>query len=118
MGETDRVIAEIVSERQRQITKEGWAPRHDDEHTDGSLAAAAACYAYTSSLDLNLRAHHGKVDPVDAANTVKFMWPVGWDWWWWKPSTRRRNLIKAAALIVAEIERLDRAQKHEEPNGG
>lgn len=28
---------------------------------------------------------------------------------WWKPGAPRRMLIKAAALIVAEIERLDRA---------
>lgn len=27
---------------------------------------------------------------------------------WWKPKDRRRNLVKAGALIVAEIERLDR----------
>ena len=32
-------------------------------------------------------------------------------WWskdWWKPKDKRRDLIRAAALIVAEIERLDR----------
>jgi len=28
---------------------------------------------------------------------------------WWKPKDRRRDLIRAAALIVAEIERLDHA---------
>ena len=35
------------------------------------------------------------------------MWP--WTSEWWKPSTRRRMLVKAAALILSEIERLDRA---------
>jgi hypothetical protein len=28
---------------------------------------------------------------------------------WWKPTNRRRDLVKAGALILAEIERLDRA---------
>jgi hypothetical protein len=35
------------------------------------------------------------------------IWP--WDRKWWKPTDRRRDLVKAAALILAEIERLDRA---------
>jgi hypothetical protein len=34
-------------------------------------------------------------------------WP--WSLHWWKPKSPRRDLIRAAALIVAEIERLDRA---------
>ena len=33
---------------------------------------------------------------------------VTWDSEWWKPKDRRRDLIRAGALIVAEIERLDR----------
>lgn len=33
---------------------------------------------------------------------------------WWKPTNRRRDLVKAAALILAEIERLDRKDT---PNG-
>lgn len=35
------------------------------------------------------------------------VWP--WDWAWWKPKNPRRDLVRAAALIIAEIERLDRA---------
>ncbi len=35
----------ITAERKRQIEKEGWTPEHDAEHTDGSLALAAVCYA-------------------------------------------------------------------------
>ncbi len=35
----------IAAERQRQMTAEGWTHEHDDEHDDGSLATAAACYA-------------------------------------------------------------------------
>jgi hypothetical protein len=37
--------------------------------------------------------------------------PARWPWSqdWWKPTNPRRDLVKAGALIAAEIERLDRA---------
>lgn len=85
---------DVLAERQRQIKNEGWTRAHDDEHVDGSLAAAAACYAVVS-----VPSRRGEV-PVS-------LWPRSW----WKPSNARRNLVKAAALILAELERLDRAAK-------
>lgn len=84
---SERVAAELVAERRRQIEAEGWTPYHDDEHGNGELARAAACYAL------------GKI--------LNGYWP--WSPRWWKPKDRRRDLIRAGALIVAEIERLDRA---------
>lgn len=85
---------DVLAERNRQITAEGWTPAHDDEHTFGSLASAAGCYAmYTLAYPAG--------DPHPN-------WP--WDRAWWKPSQdNRRNLVKAGALILAEVERLDRA---------
>ena len=88
----------MLAERQRQIKKEGWTRAHDDEHADGSLAAAAACYAIVS-----VPSRRGEV-PVA-------LWPRSWAPSWWKPSNPRRNLVKAAALILAELERIDRAAK-------
>jgi hypothetical protein len=38
---------------------------------------------------------------------LKNFWP--WSIDWCKPGDRRQNLVKAGALIIAEIERLDRA---------
>ena len=37
--------------------------------------------------------------------------PSYWPWApsWWKPRDKRSNLIRAGALILADIERLDRA---------
>lgn len=84
--------ADVLAERQRQVSVEGWTPEHDDQHAHRELATAAACYALHAS---------GRT----AADV--FLWP--WDHSWWKPTTPRRNLVKAAALILAEIERLDRA---------
>ena len=84
--------SDVLAERQRQISMEGWTPEGDDHYTYAELSIAAQCYA----------AHHGVM-----GSGVPVQWP--WDDEWWKPSDRRRNLIKAGALIIAEIERLDRA---------
>jgi len=92
---------DVLAERVRQITHKGWTPEHDDEHNAGEMAQAAACYAYpyiTAIVGLNA-------------------WP--WTIEWFKPGDPRRNLVKAGALILAEIERIDRtaAPAHGE-NGG
>lgn len=81
----------VLAERARQINAEGWTPEHDDQYSNGELAVAAGCYA--------------------PYNTQASMCPAEWPWdsSWWKPTTRRRALEKAGALILAEIERLDRA---------
>lgn len=87
-------IEDIAAERKRQIEAEGWTVAHDDEHDEGQLTRAAACYAM------------GRTRFGDAYGPEN-LWP--WDNEWWKPGSYRRNLVKAGALIVAEIERLDRA---------
>lgn len=92
-------LGQIQAERRRQIDDERWTPAHDDEHGDGALAAAAACYAIKASQPPhNLRFSIGYPPPY---------WP-GWATKWWKPQDRRRDLVRAGALIVAEIERLHR----------
>lgn len=91
---------DVLSERRRQVSAEGWTPTHDDMHSDGSLAAVAACYAAVS-----VPSKRGDV-PIE-------LWPKSWAPSWWKPSNQRRNLVKAGALILAEIERLDRLENHD-----
>lgn len=39
------VLSEIGDERARQLAVEGWNEAHDDKHSKGELAQAAACYA-------------------------------------------------------------------------
>lgn len=84
----------IAEERARQISAEGWTPEHDDEHARGELAVAGACYA--------MRAAH-----ADTGHNPPGPWP--WDQSWWKPRDPMRNLVRAGALIAAEIDRLQRA---------
>lgn len=111
------VIEEVAAERQRQIEVEGWSAEHDDKHINNELAHAAACFAVGETIDVSLqRLAHVSCGCRDLAGCYHFgglrqQWVWLWPWAkeWWKPKDRRRDLIRAAALIVAEIERLDRA---------
>lgn len=96
-------IKDIEAERIRQIEKEGWTFERDDGYEEGGLARAAACYALSGSVQPP-RKMSAYMDSV-----VEYVWP--WNTVWWKPTDRRRDLVKAGALIVAEIERLDRTKK-------
>lgn len=104
---------DVLNERHRQITAEGFDTVHDDEHTDGSLAIAAACYASPHRIYVKR----------DYADSVTFLDPWPWDQRWdrrpYEGNTvrsngskgekhRRKLLVKAGALILAEIERIDR----------
>jgi hypothetical protein len=98
-----QAATDVLAERGRQIAEEGWTADHDDEHSNGSIAVAAACYAtaehmreiYGSDIDI-----HG-------------WWPWAAQWWKPSPANPRRELVKAGALILAEIERLDRISKEQ-----
>lgn len=90
-----RALQDIAAERRRQVEVEGWTEAHDDSHADGALAKAAGSYAiFTASGNYGTRWAH----------------PIQWPWspHWFKPKDRRSDLVKAGALVVAEIERLDR----------
>lgn len=108
----------IAAERARQISQEGWTSEHDDDHGDGQMADAAGCYA--------LAPHHraptisaripGNTRLPEQRVRVPARWP--WDAEWWKPcpEDRVRELVKAGALIAAEIDRLNRANIPREPD--
>ena len=96
---TSEILSEIADERARQIGAEGWTPEHDDSHTAGELLRAAVCYAQHPITHPMARQQLGPGKPCD-------LWP--WEPTAWKPKNDRHDLIRATALIVAEIERLDR----------
>ncbi len=98
-----QALLDVAAERRRQIEVEGWTPEHDDAHNAGAMATAAACYALWASAPGAENAYwYDKRE-----KSARELWP--WDRQWWKPSDKRRDLVKAGALILAEIERLDRA---------
>jgi len=92
----------IAAERVRQITEEGWTPGHDDQHDDNEMAWAALCYAAPGPV-FAMRGDSSYEDPV-------YVDPWPWDPQWDKRgrSDRVRELVKAGALIAAEIDRLQR----------
>ncbi len=107
--EVPQAWLDVQAERKRQVEVEGWTPEHDDAHSHGQMAQAAGCYAL----------HAGGIDtdwPGGRQNGSALFWP--WDKDWWKPTTPRRDLVKACALALAEIERLDRAGISQNPQPG
>jgi hypothetical protein len=87
-------VSDIAAERQRQVDAEGWSADRDDGYADAELAKSAAAYTLSAC--------------GFSPDAAREMWPRSWSAHWWKPTTARRDLVKAGALIVAEIERLDR----------
>jgi hypothetical protein len=86
----------VLGERHRQQQEEGWSLEHDDAYRGEELRWAAVCYALY----------------MKQQNPPAF-WP--WPPEWWKPRDRRANLVRAAALLIAEIERIDRDALHPAP---
>jgi hypothetical protein len=103
----------IAAERKRQIKEEGWTAEHDTQHPRGALAKAAICYAAPDRVFELMEDNFG----------YDFRDPWPWDQRWDKRERdkqtdeliphknltldqRIRNLVKAGALIAAEIDKL------------
>lgn len=90
----------IAAERRRQVEVEGWTAEHDAAHRECQLLDAAICYAGMAG-SLLMDQDKGK----EAKGGLLEAWP--WNEQWWKPSDDPvRNLVKAGALIAAEIDRI------------
>lgn len=93
----------ISAERERQIEEEGYVSKNDDIWSRGELAGAAACYAMNGTT-------------LAGDTLLKKVWP--WSDACFKPTpdNRIKELVKAGALIVAEIERLQRLENSSSPD--
>lgn len=113
-GLSPRAIEDVITERRRQVGRKGYDAAHDDAHDDGELALAAACFATPTQLYMH----------ETLANEVRFFDPFPWEQRddsrpydgnviqpnsTLKPVQRRRQLVVATSLLLAEIDRLDRA---------
>jgi hypothetical protein len=87
-AKTDAVLSEIAAERKKQISK-GWTAEHDDRHTAGEIAIIAGYVCQEKRDRWKIVSRHA--------------------------NDRRQQLVIAAALVVAEIERLDRKAEGEQP---
>lgn len=92
-----KVLKDVGVERRRQIAL-GYTPEHDDKDLPGEHALAAVAYAINAAYQ-----RAGKPIP----DTALDIYP--WDQCSFSPDDDPRdNLITAAALLVAEAERIDR----------
>jgi hypothetical protein len=107
------VLQEIGVERARQIHVEGHTREKDNAYAPGLLANAGAAFVWFSGLTDAERAHFFK--PAMDGKQARVLWATLWPWAReaFKPKTRRQELIVGAALIVAEIERMDRMEKRD-----
>jgi hypothetical protein len=81
---------DVFGERRRQVEAYGFTPQEDVDHPPGDLERAAACYAVCWRNPMP--------DPIP-------LWP--WPRRAWAPRSYRENLVRAAALLLAAIERYD-----------
>lgn len=89
--QTLTVLKSIGIERMRQINSEGYSKEHDDEHTDGSIANAAAHYICADE-NINLWTWDKNFDKKEKHD-------------------RDKQLLIGATMAVAEIERRNRLDK-------
>jgi hypothetical protein len=81
----------VIQERRRQIVTEGFDAEHDDTHTNSELARAAVCYAIPTNFY-----------PAGG------LWPFETDCF--KPTEDKKDIVRAIALLLAELERILRAE--------
>lgn len=109
MEKTKTGVELIAEERRRQIEIEGFSAEHDNRYDTGDLAMAGACYALNDHIYPLGQTAENK-NGVHMTIERKALWP--WAKRWWKPAltnkpeARIRELVKAGALIAAEIDRL------------
>jgi hypothetical protein len=98
----------ITEERRRQVKEKGYDDKRDDSQDTGELIQAAQCYLDHVSLNSKV------MDISDSYNNnLKLYrnvnrpenWPPEWTPESWNPDSPIRDLVKAAALIAAEIDR-------------
>lgn len=83
---TMKVLEELRVERKKQLSM-GYTPEHDDAHTHKQMCHAAIAYAM----------------PEEREGRLYWPWPNDI-----QRRDRREDLVKAASILVAEIERMDR----------
>jgi hypothetical protein len=107
--EANAAARDVLAERRRQVDVEGWTAEHDDSHVNDEIAALACFYAMPPGAREWTTKETGYGDTLGEA-----IRPEGWAG---KVGDRRRELVKAAALAIAEIERLDREAARSEGDG-
>lgn len=99
---TNKAGRDVLAERERQIKELQYTPKHDAFYEPGSLARAAGVYA--------LRAFSDNAEAWDGGSVAfENFWP--WREESYNPKSPRENLVRAAALLLAEIDKYDAAKR-------
>ncbi|EHR6913137.1 hypothetical protein KUQ33_000935 [Salmonella enterica] len=93
---------DVIAERQRQITDEGFTPEQDDKYDREELVSAAISYIRLATI------WKDKDPDCYRKSSAPMSWP--WSPEWWKPTNPRRDMIKGIALLIAALERRDRRE--------
>lgn len=112
LGGEPEALGMVAGERARQIHR-GFTADHDDAHTNREIANAALCYlkhyverAWTIDNEMGLSVEPGTYQNAESP----------WEWPWeeeaWNPKGKIEDLTRVAALVVAEIERLERLSEN------
>lgn len=104
----------IAEERKRQIEEEGYNLAYDKKHGNGEMGMAAAAYAVPNSVLINPTVAEDDSTDIVYGSRFTSLWP--WEARDWKPTPKDRikELVKAGALIAAEIDRLQTTQPKED----
>lgn len=98
-------LIRALEERHRQVNEKGFDAANDDAYAPGVLASAAESYA---------RAAYWTQVRTDELPPPPTIWP--WHDTTWKPSADpKRNIEKSIALLIAEYERIVRAEAASKP---
>lgn len=105
MSGLSKAEQDVLAERTRQVTGEGFTAGGDDQYDPGTLASAGTCYGMYAADMLH------PMSQGDGFVALEGQPPLNWPWDanWWKPKDPRDAMVKAAALLIAEIEKMDRA---------
>ncbi len=96
----------VLEERIRQTVKKGYTSEHDDQHKNGRLAVAAACYAVNKMPDVTIsvcRASH-----TECGMQLQDAWPWDREWDKRQKHSRFRSAVISCSLMLAELERMIR----------
>ena len=94
---TGPAVRLVMQERMEQVERHGHTCAHDDQHRHGEIAYAARAYVTASFYD-----EAGDI----AMGQARTQWPFAPHEF--RPGTPIECLVKAAAMLLAEIDRLHR----------
>lgn len=94
----------IAAERRRQIEVEGYTAEHDAQHRPGEFTHAAGAYLYSALQQIDpLCGWTREMVEEIALDRGLLQWP--WDAPGYRPKGPLSDLVRAGALIAAEIDR-------------